>query len=312
MICPSCQNEQEVGKFCGKCGTALEEKVVVSEDVAEKVEQNTDMDTNDVIVEENTIQSESVNDQEQVSSSQQANQAEYYQATTGGNQEAAQQTVNVDQMKENATKFWTMFKSMLQNPTNAFHVKESQFVFGIITLVLFSFTQMLVVYFMGNSQYRTFSGYTAEYGVPRNLPFFDVGMPIFIIYLIVVVVTAFIVLGMEKLVIKQMSFKLFVAQFGSLLTPLIVLNLVAIILALVSSFVGATILLLLSIIFSLILIPALFIYEKIKYYQASSQHIYIVYVTIIVSFIATFIVSTIILESYFYKMLEILEDFSYF
>ena len=215
-------------------------------------------------------------------------------------------------MKENATKFWDMFKNMLQNPTNAFHVKESQFVYGIITLVLFSFTQMLVVYFMGNSQYRTFSGYTAEYGVPRNLPFFDVGMPIFIIYLIVLVVTAFVVLGMEKLVIKQMSFKLFVAQFGSLLTPLIVLNLVAIILALVSSFVGATILLILSIIFSLILIPALFIYEKIKYYQASSQHIYIVYVTIIVSFIATFIVSTIILESYFYKMLEILDDFSYF
>src|SRR5699024_11774259 len=72
------------------------------------------------------------------------------------------------------------------------------------------------------------------------------------------------------------------------------------------------ILLILSIIFSLILIPALFIYEKIKYYQASSQHIYIVYVTIIVSFIATFIISTIILESYFYKMLEILDDFSYF
>ena len=74
MICPRCQNEQEVGKFCGKCGTALEEKVVVPEDAEEKVEQNTDMDTNDVIV-ENTTQSESVNDQEQVSSSQQANQA---------------------------------------------------------------------------------------------------------------------------------------------------------------------------------------------------------------------------------------------
>src|SRR5699024_12873853 len=102
-----------------------------------------------------------------------------------------------------------------------------------------------------------------EYDVLSNLLFFVVGMSIFIIYLIVLVVTAFVVLGMENLVIKQMSFKLFVAQFGSLLTPLIVLNLVAIILALVSSFVGATILLILSIIFSLILIPALFIYEKI-------------------------------------------------
>src|SRR5699024_9561710 len=144
---------------------------------------------------------------------------------------------------------------------------------------------------MANTQFRKFADLSSAFGGPSNLPFFEIGFHIFIIYLVIVAAVLFAVFGMEKMFVKNMSFKLFVAQYGSLFTPFLVVHIVALLLGLASSIEMSTYLLMINFFVSLIVMPTLFIFEKLKHYQVGAQRIYISYAMMIVIIIVIYIIS---------------------
>jgi hypothetical protein len=186
-------------------------------------------------------------------------------------------------MKEEIAKYWNYIKTLLKNPTQSFQLKEEDYIYGIINVALYAITFAISAYYMTNAIYEISFGLL----MGESLPFFPIASKIVLYVFIALMVVSAVTVAVEKISIKQFSFKTLFSQFAGLLAPFIFIQVVAIITGIAGSLIITFLLLLSSLFFAIFILPGLFMFEKASFQQGKSQKVYIsLGTTIAIIFIA--------------------------
>lgn len=165
---------------------------------------------------------------------------------------------SVERVKKMSGDYGQGALRFLKQPSLAFRAGESDFVQGLITLIVYMTAFSLSIYFLANSLFKLMG---LGYGEPSSLPFFSVNSRLFAASLVgmaICFVSLFVIAKAMKL---QLSIKQLIAQYGSLLTPFAVVNVLAIVTGLSGAVVMTFLLLGISGTFVLMVVPVLYIYH---------------------------------------------------
>lgn len=262
MICSNCQNEQESGKYCEKCGSVLtvEKEVEVSQ-----VE---------------TTEAEGA-------------------ATTNVDTSASTTNETSENVKKALNNYGTYFLKNLKNPTNALKADENLFISGLITIGIYILTFGLAIYFIIYSITKDFAGF---FGV--EVPFFSIFFRSVFIALLFLAIGLLSTIAMAKWVGKStISYQQFVSQYSSLLVPLVVLHIVALLGGLFAAPNLTLVTLALSLTLATIIVPALLTFEKVQ--NLSQQSVYLSFGASLLAII----ISYIVVRGF---ILDLAERFEYF
>lgn len=258
LKCSTCNAEQDSGKFCGVCGGHLE-AIESGEDFSQQIEDEQAATTQSIPVQPDVPQAH----EQPISAPQQ----------------------NSFEIQKELGQYWTYVLDLLKNPTKGLQLGESQFIYGIINLALYVITFSLSIYTLFNTIFKNTFGllsdigmfgdiFNAVSGVPKSLPF---GTIVFqtgtrgIILIIIAFASLFV---FSKLMTNRISFKGLVAQYGGVITPLLALNILAIFIGLLGSASLSSTLIIFSIIFTMIITPALIVFEKGAHLTNLTQKVY--------------------------------------
>lgn len=262
--CISCGNEQEAGKFCGKCGAPFDEAVEAA-----------------------SVESSNL---EATATIEQANVA------------PAQPNEHVEKVKDQSKKFWNYFLKYIKNPSEIFATGEKEFAHALTSMILFAFILGITVYVSISSFTRTtMSGFgdfgelfMEQYSGP---PFFTVFGSIFIFTLLSMALVVLAILITGKLFGPGSSWKKIVSYYGTHLLASSVLAIIGFLLILVKSYVFGNIVLVLSFSLALSIIP-LFIVTKLLHTASKNVDKFYGYLLYIVLFAIIYgIFITIIADS---------------
>ncbi len=223
-VCQQCNNEQQSGNFCGQCGGTL----IEGEKAYSGSERTADGET-------------------------ESEQAHQESAATVD----AEQSTRMEQNKKALESYMTFVVNHLKNPTRALKLNESKFVYGLITMVLFSFAYALSIYFLANKIVKEMFGRMAS-----SLPFIDLTFPLLFFIILFVAGASISIVAAVKLMNDSSSIKLIISQFGGLLVPFAVVNVATLIFALAGATKFTIVITSLSLIFAIILLPMLLAFEK--------------------------------------------------
>lgn len=258
LICPSCHNEQESGKFCGVCGEKLESAAA---------------NANAVATQEGPVNT---------GASRQAADAE----TAGTAETGQRQNETADKIKNGLDNYWHYFLELMKNPTGALYVNEGQLLNGVITLIIFALASSISVYFLANS----------IVGGMISVPFFSFTFQLLFVAVVFLALAFASTLMMTKAAKNQDSVKTLLTQFGSLAVPFAAINIVAILAGLAGSSVFTMLLLAVSYALFLYFVPALFVYEKANQVSRNGHKVYISLAAVLIMTVLTFFVSGIMLS----------------
>ncbi|MCF3942993.1 DUF6574 domain-containing protein [Oceanobacillus alkalisoli] len=277
LVCPSCNHQQETGKFCGVCGTAMQ-----AQHAADHSNQQSERE------EDSQVNAEQMKAQAEPQATTNSNPAA---ATIEGNAQPTTETI-----KEGLNNYWSYFLHLLKNPVRAFESGEKQMTNSLINIGLFALFFSLSIYFLGNSLYKSIGGGWLGESVP-SLPFFGIVSRLFFFALILIAITFGSALAMTKLAKSQDSIKKIIAQYGSIYVPFVGLNLVAVIGGLIGSYQLTLFTLAISVIMIFSYVPVLFVYEKVSEINRNGQKIYFSLATILlISFICFLLADAILMD----------------
>lgn len=279
LVCPNCNYEQEVGRFCAKCGSATATASTKQQVSPTKEEVSQESVST-------PVQSQPIA-QEQIA------------ATTEQSSVNTQQTVEVT--KQALGQYWDYILFLLKNPSRAFNLNANYFVYALVTIGIYAIAFSLSLYFLGNSYYKKVVGMWSGTG---SLPFFEINMNMIFFMIIFIAVIFFSAFFAIKLAKNRLNFKTLIAQFGGLIVPFAALNVIAILGGLIGSLPITLIPIYLSVLFVFIYLPVVFTYEKVSQVNSQGQKVYFSLLTVI--FIA--IISLILSDVVIINMLENLEE----
>lgn len=312
LTCSKCGHEQSVGKFCGKCGGPLEEKVQthVEEQAPEEpqteptqtpqaAEAATSTSAEEVQPKETVTPEQAAHPSEEASAAAQQTAAQQAAATEGAQTahqaaptpQGAQTNDQTAEIKEHVQSYWKFATNLLKNPTTAMHSPDHKYTYGIVNFILYAVTYSLTIIALMKSTLGIFSGIIDE-----DIPYFGV---FFRVSFYIIVLLAVVVLGVfliERIMIKEGNLQVVISQVGGLMTPIIALQLVAILFALGGAITLVLLLMLLTLFLALIIMPTLYIYEKSKAH-IGGQKVYLGVSTVIVNSIFVYIVTRIFAAS---------------
>lgn len=319
LQCTSCGREQERGKFCGSCGSPLEEMNEHEETETNPTsEQGVEEEQEQKLDEVEEVESKEESEIEQIDSEaskeietpveadRSAHVAEeqvirdQQEAATTAQQPVNQQQSNVD-IQENLKSYWQYSVQLLKNPSKAFTQTEDKFVYSLVNLGLYALLFSLVII----SYVRSADVYNITGEMDGAGAFFvQMILYLFIILSISLGVVLVSILAMEKMFIKRMTFKQIVIQYSGLLVPLIFVEAII----LLFTFIGTSffVLLIMSAVlfYGLFFLTGIFMYEKVMFYQSSENKVYIAIGTTILVFVALTIMSIIVGETLINKVFE--------
>ncbi|GEM_PF-1749859 len=284
LECPSCNHQQNSGKFCGVCGTEMQPQNAAESPQQQSGRAEESPQTN---IEPLEVQ---VNPQ----AGAEVNQAA---AAMEGN---AQPTGDI--VKEGLNNYWSYFVSLLKNPARAFQSDKNQLTNSLINIGLFALFFSLSIYFLGNSLIKTFGGRWYS----ESLPFFSIVPKLLFFALILIAITFGSAFVITKLAKSQESFKEIVAQYGSLYVPFVTLNLVAVLGGLIGSNQLTLFTLAISSVLVFSYIPVLFVYEKASKINPNGQKVYYGLATILLIVFISFLLGDAILLDFFEQIEELL------
>ncbi|WP_345242061.1 zinc ribbon domain-containing protein [Pontibacillus salipaludis] len=228
MTCPSCQKDNQSGKFCGSCGTPL--SAAATETAAS------------------------------------------YAAGP-----STQQTEVINRAKGASKQYGNYALQLLKKPSEAFDKSDQQFVQGLSTLVIYLVTFALSLFFLFNSLFKkaqsSFGSYM-EGLAPESLPFFKITWPLFLNTTFIVLAAVISTLAVARIISASFSVKGLITQFGSLLVPFAALNVLGMLAGLAGSIKFTLILGSISLLFPVLLYPALIIYEYALKSEAPIKRVY--------------------------------------
>ncbi|WP_027965282.1 zinc ribbon domain-containing protein [Halalkalibacillus halophilus] len=130
---------------------------------------------------------------------------------------------NETKVRESGNNYFIYLMNLLKNPTNAVTTNESSLVFGVLALVLLTFTFTLGQYFLLDRMYsRMSSGFTDE-----SWPLLGLSTRIFIGGLLIVGSGLLALILTLKVGKVDLSLQRIVAQAGALAVPFIVVTLLS-------------------------------------------------------------------------------------
>jgi hypothetical protein len=266
-MCPNCNHNQSAGKFCENCGGQL----IVQRSTPDHSQYTPNVNYNNPQID-------------------QSGTATFPQAQPMPRGESA---FNV---------YFSNFFNLVKNPTEALKAGESDFNKGVINLVLFAVAFGMGFYTLINSVVsRTISSYGSLFSQEEvKLPFFEVFMKTSLFALAFLAIGFVSMLIMVKSAKSTLNPKTLIAQYGGLVVPFVIVNVVAIVLAFAESYELAPTLLLLSLVFATFLVPLLLTFQNTKH---SNQRVYL---SLAASFLAM-IVSYFFVKNMVVDYLEELE-----
>lgn len=301
-----CGRLQQSGKFCGACGSPLEEvvdQVELDEQSSKEETVTASLDTTkeeEIIAETETVQPV----QQQVNVAQ----AEAAASVPSNPVNQGHQQIDTDE-KGQVKKYWEYSVALLKNPGDAFSHKEDKFIYGLINLGLYALTFALIIYAVARRTYKEdFSPYGDMFGIDASGILFQTFLYTFIGIAIMLAVLIGSIFVIEKVIVKQMSIQEIVVQYSGLLMPFIFLQLATFLFAFVGTRFVTFSLLGLTFFFGLYFLAGLFMYEKVTYYQSSPHRVYTAIGTLIFVSIAYTIVMLVIGTSLFESLLEMIDD----
>lgn len=255
MICPSCNQEQESGKFCGSCGSTM---VVTS---SEK----------EVGATSETVHSTST-----------AN------ITSNENLTKAK---NLSQMYGKHA-LGLLKRPSLAFELNENHFVNGLITIVLYALTfalsLYFLANKLYKTMMSGFGFESFLG---ESGAASSLPFFDITFKLLLTGLVFVAIGMITASLTTKLMGTGITFKAFLSQYSGVLVPFAGLNVVATLLGLMGSIWGTLILLGVSLQFVILLMPGFFVYEYSKSSKPNVDRLYWGFGSILASMLLTYMVS---------------------
>lgn len=346
LQCTNCDRQQESGKFCGACGSSLEE-VVTPDATVDPEAQPTNENETEETQEQGNSSSENQTDEtaganvqdgaevEQTAQPEQPEQpatevneqasAERESAATMTGQNASTQqtsaassepadTSNAAQRdyKAEVKKYWQYSLEVLKSPGKAFGHKEDKFVYGIVNLVLYALTFSLIILSLVRGVYkRTLGGFGSELGIDMTGLFTKMTLYLFVgtgIALILVLLSLLIV---EKTMIKKMTFKQILVQYSGLLIPFIFLQIAVLLFSLIGSSFVTILFVYISLFYGLFFLTGIFMYEKVTFYGTSTHKVYTAVGTtvfvVVVFAVATFVFGMSFIEN----ITDMLDDLSF-
>ncbi|WP_152656152.1 zinc ribbon domain-containing protein [Oceanobacillus sp. CFH 90083] len=192
MICPSCNQETEEGKFCTKCGSPLRQQ----DEPTNTSKENTSETHNEA------FQQEGASTAEKNSESSQAFNATLEKVKTGSNQ------------------YWNYFLTRIKNPNAAFKDNEQHLTNAIVTAIILALAATLFFYGLLNTLFNDAAGiFGGDESLSDYVPFFSTilkGTLIFIILFFAGLIANFITF---KLVKHPISFTQQFTRYTGTLVP---------------------------------------------------------------------------------------------
>jgi len=208
----------------------------------------------------------------------------------------------VSDIKSGLSNYWSYFLRLVKNPTYGFISNEKHFVNGFITFGLYAIIYSLSIYFLTNSITRSFGSYM------DSVPFFPVISRLTFAVIISFVITFGSAFVMTKLAKNQDSFKSLIAQYGSVLVPFTALNFIAMLGGIIGAIQLTLIALFISVTFTFIFVPVLFVYEKASNVNPQGQKIYLSLATIVL----IVFISLLLADAIFLNIIEGIEELFYY
>ncbi|KIL43117.1 zinc ribbon domain-containing protein [Jeotgalibacillus campisalis] len=238
MKCEKCGNEQDGGKFCGKCGNSLTANHVTANPAQETV----------------------------------INAAPEGPATSGH----VETSEYIEKAKKTGKGYWAYLKTYIKSPSAIFSKGENEFVNGLISLLLFSFMVALVSYvFIHNISRSMFGGYgdtfMNEYAGPTFMSVFGGSMVYTALSLLLATVSLFIV---TKLFGGGHSFKSIISYYGSHMLPVLFLLAAAFIFILIQAYAFGSIIFAIAISFTVFILPLYLISSLLTKQSKSADPLY--------------------------------------
>ena|SRR5690554_2896659 len=217
------------------------------------------------------------------------------QTTAEPNQGQTQQpNPTVEKAKKELGNYWNFILDYIKAPTKGLNAPSNLLIFGIITLALYAITYSLSNYFVANRAYRDLAGF---FGASESIPFFETffqDLLLIIVLILAGIVSAFIMMKVAKV---NISFQDVVTQVGTLSTPYLAVNLLAIITSLAGLIVFTSTLLLVGFFLLIVITPTLLVFEKTTQANVDGQRYYYSIGTVLLIFLFNYIVFRFIFES---------------
>lgn len=282
MVCPNCKHQQDSGKFCGVCGTIL---------ATQNVER------------EEALHGSSVNAKTTMSSAA----VPAYQAPAEPNQ-------HVEKVKETSKQYWNYFLHYFKKPGTIMENPAHSFINACITIAIFAIIFSLSIHknlSIVLQPLEELGGFLGEQ--PSMMPsfvsiFFSSALSIILIFLLSMA-SIFVV---NKMAGPVQSFKNILSAFGTLLIPPTVLLAVAYILLLIESYVIGNTLVIVSLSFSISVLPLYLITVLLKQSSKVVDSYYAFIAYIILFAISLSILVSIFFDSTIGRYIETIRDGFYY
>ena len=313
LVCNQCGNEQDSGKFCGKCGSQeLEQKTEIVSEFTEPLETESaeDIKLEEQINPANKSLSENKNSQLTQAEIDERVQAEVDARIAAQLAESKQRERNeennekIKEVKDKTSKYGHYFLDILSNPTKIFTFTGNKFNYSLINILVFA---LLFSLYMYRSLIMAVGGFGSVYTPPFTQ---TVGPILFamLITLSAAIVTTFL---MAQLTFKRPNLKYVITQYGSLLVPVIALQLIALMLTFVGLPVVAGILILVLTSITFMFIPLQLVNDYEVQRAEVGQRIYInIFTVILVSIIVT-VVMFVLATNLGQSIIDVLDELLY-
>lgn len=307
LVCNQCDNKQESGKFCGKCGSPelvsdYTESLEAESAKDIKLEEQIDLANND-LAEEEVSQLTQAEIDERVQAEVDARIAVQL-AESKERERREENNERIMEVKNKTSKYGHYFLDILSNPTKIFTFTENKFTYSLINIVLFAILFSLYMY-------RSLIMAVGGFGSVYTPPFAQTVGPILFAMLITLgaaIVTTFL---MAQLTFKRPNLKYVITQYGSLLIPVIALQLIALILTFVGLPVVAGILILILTSITFMFIPLQLVNDYEAKRAEDGQRVYINIFTVILVSIIVIVVMFVLATNLGQSIVDILDELLY-
>lgn len=273
IVCQNCKHEQETGKFCEACGQPIPAATEDSQEAAAGMEAGLGRQEGN-----------------------RTGSAETHRAVPTQTQESMESNQQTGNTENVLIQYWNYFLTLLKNPTNAFQKDGNHFIYGLITIGLYSLLFSLSIYFLANSLFKSISG--GFLGEGTSLPF-SITFRLLVIIVVILAIAFFSAFAVIKMAKNTGTFQAILSQFGGLLVPFTVLHAIGLLGGLIGSIQLTMIPILIALMFSISYVPVLLVYEKVASLHSGGQRVYLSLATVLIMSLVFYILGDAWLMDYF-------------
>src|SRR5690625_862237 len=286
MKCSQCGHEQAEGMFCGLCGGELVANNV--EESTTTTDESSNVETTVNTPKEGAEQIASTTPEQPGAAPQASNETHQQQAQPQGGQAGTQpSTESLDRVVETSKEFGNFFQQFMKMPSQAFTTGSQQFTHAIINLAILAVVFSVTIYRMLKVDE---SSIHFEYGSYA----FNAFLTISVSMLTIIVV----IFAMNKLFANEsITFENVVTVYGVFMVPAVILNLIALVFAILKNTTYAGYFLVALFLLVILIIPLYMIGYFVTNYRKNIDPLYAYLLYVVLSAVALIIVNSIVLDS---------------